>query len=290
VILDVAAGEHSRHVGQRPVVGDQVPVGVHLELAGEQRRVRRVADRDEQPVHAKLAQLAGEHVAQDEAGDLPARDVLHLLDDGVPPEFDLGVLERLLLHDLRRPQGVAPVNHGHLRGEPRQEVRLLQRRVAASHHRDRFAPEEETVARGAGRDPVPHQVPLGRQAEQARRSTGCHDEGPAAVFLVGGLHDVGGTRQLHRFDVGLDELGTKPLGLAPHRPDQLGPEDAVGKPRVVLDGRCEHELPAGLGPLDEKGAEVRARGIHRRGEPGRPRSDDDDVSHFVHGSGNRQVT
>ena len=54
VVLHVAAGEHARDRRLRSVVRDQVAVHVRLELPREQRRVRRVADGDEDAVDGQI--------------------------------------------------------------------------------------------------------------------------------------------------------------------------------------------------------------------------------------------
>ena len=68
VILHVAAREHARHARLRAVVRDDVAVGVELELAAEERRVRRVADRHEHAGHRNLGPHAGLVVAHDHPG------------------------------------------------------------------------------------------------------------------------------------------------------------------------------------------------------------------------------
>src|SRR6185503_13340754 len=62
---------------------------------------------------------------------------------------------------------------------------------------------------------------------------------------------------------------------------ELLPGNLLRKPRIVLDVRREHELPARdqparIEPFDAKGRQVRPRGIDGRGEPGRAGTDDDD--------------
>src|SRR5688500_19542551 len=52
-----------------------------------------------------------------------------------PHELDLGIGERLVLHDLRRAQRVAPVDEDHLRGKACEIGGLLQRRIAAAEDR-----------------------------------------------------------------------------------------------------------------------------------------------------------
>src|SRR5258708_6903705 len=65
----------------------------------------------------------------------------------VPEKFDLLVVEAAILHDLRGAQCVAAVYDLHLGREARQEVRLLERRVASDHDDQLCAAQEKAIAR-----------------------------------------------------------------------------------------------------------------------------------------------
>ena len=75
-----------------------------------------------------------------------------------------------------------------------------------------------------------------------------------------------------------DDFGAEALRLRAHLGHQIRAHDAVAISRPVLDQRREHQLSAGLEPLDEERLQVRARGVQRGREPGRARADDDDVA------------
>jgi hypothetical protein len=172
--------------------------------------------------------------------------------------------------------------HRHLRREPREEERFLHGGIAAADDRDRLAAEEVAVAGRAGRDPVADERALGRQAQEPRRGARRDDErrqrySASLVFTVKGR--VAGPPTCH---LAAKDLGAEPLGLRAHLPHELGPHDAVAMPRPVLDERREHELPAGLEPLDHERLQVGARGVERGGEARGPRPDDDDVA-WIHG-------
>ena len=68
----------------------------------------------------------------------------------------------------------------------------------------------------------------------------------------------------------------KRIGLLAELRHELGAEDPVREARVVLDVGGEHELAARADPFDHERVQVCARGVDRRGETGRARSDDDD--------------
>ena len=97
-------------------------------------------------------------------------------DLGVPDELDLLVVEGALLHDLRRLERVAAVDHVDLVGEPGEERRLLHRRVAAADDRDGLLAEEEAVAGRAPREAVAREDLLLGQAELAVGRAGRVDE------------------------------------------------------------------------------------------------------------------
>src|SRR5690348_4357279 len=63
MILDIAGGEDARNVGLAAVMGDEIAVGVHIELAAEDFRVRFVADADKKAIDRKSRRLIRLNVA-----------------------------------------------------------------------------------------------------------------------------------------------------------------------------------------------------------------------------------
>ena len=61
----------------------------------------------------------------------------------------------------------------------------------------------------------------------------------------------------------------------------LGPHDAVGVARVVLDVARDHQLAAPLEALDHERLELGARGVERCRVAGRAAADDDQLTHVV---------
>src|SRR5690606_3393408 len=183
VVDHVAAGEYAGDLRLRGRgVDDQVPVGVGLQLAGEQLAARVVADRDEQAGDLQRGRLTGLVVADGQAGDaVLAADARDL---AVPQELDLLVGERPLLHDLGGAQRVAAVDDGDGPGELREEDRLLHRGVAPADDGDVLLAEEEPVARRAPGDAAPRQALLVRQAQLPVPGTGRDDHGPGEVGVV----------------------------------------------------------------------------------------------------------
>src|SRR5690606_18527898 len=129
-ILHVARGEHALDVGRgRARLGQDVAALVHVELAAKQLGVRLVTDRHEDAVGLDALERAGLDVAQRDRLDAGLALAVDLVDHAVPDEADLRVLERAVLHDLRRAQRVATVHHRHALRVAGEEVRLLHRGV-----------------------------------------------------------------------------------------------------------------------------------------------------------------
>ena len=243
---------------------------------------RVVADRDEEAVGLDLACLARLRVAEPEAGHVAVAFSEHLVDDGVQHELDLLVLARAVDHDRRRAELVAAVDDHDLAREPRQERRLLHRRVAAADDRDHLVAEERAVARRAVRDAATLERLLGRQAELARARAGRDDHRVGAVLVVA---DVDAERPLGEVDAGdvvRDELRAEALGLPAEVGHHRRPHDAVGVARVVLDVARDHELPAPVEALDDERTEVCAGGVEGGRVSGRAATDDDHVTNVAH--------
>ena len=221
-----------------------------------------MADGDEQAVDREVGLRAGDDVADLQRLDRAVAD--DVVDDGVPQEVDLGVRERAVLHDLRRPQLVAAVDDRDLGRELGEEDRLLERGVAAADDRDRLLAEEEAVTGGAGGDAVPEQPLLRREAEHAGGRAGGDDHRVAAVLGAADPRTERRRREVDAVGVGGDELGAEALGLLPELHHQLRAQDAVGEPGEVLDVGGEHELPAGADALDDDRLQV---GAARRRRP-----------------------
>src|SRR5687768_3053018 len=101
MVLHVAGGKHAGDVRPGATVRDDVTVRVEIDLPTEQRRIRRVADGDEHAVESDLAGHAGLQVAHDDAGHFAFGQVGDVDHFRIPDELDLGVGERLVLHDFR---------------------------------------------------------------------------------------------------------------------------------------------------------------------------------------------
>ena len=74
-----------------------------------------------------------------------------------------------------------------------------------------------------------------------------------------------------------EDLRPQPARLPENAARELGAADAVRKARVVLDPRARPGLPARRERLDDERAKTLRGGVERRGEAGRPGTDDQDV-------------
>ena len=83
-------------------------------------------------------------------------------------------------------------------------------------------------------------------------------------------------REVDPVHVHVEDAGPEPLGLGAERGHQVRALDPVREARVVLDVAREHQLAAGGGAGDDDRREVGPGGVDRRGEAGRPGTDDDD--------------
>src|ERR1700733_1580378 len=147
------------------VIDQEVTLRVDRQLPGEELTPGVVANGHEQPGDRQNALLAGLDVPQPQARDPVLAQ--HLFHHAVPGELDLRVRGGPILHDLGRAQAVPAVDDGDRLGEPGQEGRLLQRRVAAADYRDLGLAEEEPVTGSTPGHAVPGQPLLARCAELA---------------------------------------------------------------------------------------------------------------------------
>src|SRR5262249_12235810 len=124
-ILHVTAGEDAVDAGAgAPRHCLEVAVVGHLQEILEELRVRLVPDGHEEPAGADDGLLSALAVPHPGPGQ-PLAVTQHLLDRDVPHHRDLRVLQHPMLHDLRGPELVPSMEHGHLLDDLRQVGGLL---------------------------------------------------------------------------------------------------------------------------------------------------------------------
>src|SRR5262249_60280754 len=99
-------------------------------------------------------------------------------------ELDLLVRVGAVDHDRRGSELVPTVENRHLRGELRQEDRLLHRGVAAADDNDLLVAVERGVTDGAVRDSATMERALGLEVELASGRARGDDHGLGAVLLI----------------------------------------------------------------------------------------------------------
>ena len=101
---------------------------------------------------------------------------------------------------------------------------------------------------------------------------GREDQRVGEEGALGGLDAERALREVDARGVLEEHAGAEALRLALEALHHLGPGDALGEARVVLDLGREHELAAELEPREHHRRELGARGVDRRGVAGRARS------------------
>src|SRR5436309_5985806 len=90
-VLHVARVKDSGDVGPGAAFGQNITIGVGVDLALEYGGGGDVPDGDEKSVHFLLPYRAGRSVAQPHAADQVGGDVKHIFHHGVEQELDLGI-------------------------------------------------------------------------------------------------------------------------------------------------------------------------------------------------------
>src|SRR5437016_2747546 len=94
--------------------------------------IRFEADKDEYPLRGMLPRFAGLHIPQHNSIDFFV--ALYLLNHRVPDDVGFWVVEDLVLKNLLRSKLGSAMNHVDVAAEPREVVRLFDRRVAAANY------------------------------------------------------------------------------------------------------------------------------------------------------------
>jgi hypothetical protein len=152
MILNIAGCKDTGYARSCPEGGLDISAGIQVQLVFKETGVWGVADGNEHSNAWFLGRDAGLDVPDSDAGDDGIAQ--NLLNHRVPDKADLGVHLCSVLHDLRCAKRIPPVDHGHMRRELRQEVRLFHGRIAAPDDHEFLAFEEKAVAGSAGGHPM----------------------------------------------------------------------------------------------------------------------------------------
>jgi hypothetical protein len=167
---------------------------------------------------------------------------------GIPKELNLLVSQRLVLHDLRRPQFVATMGHVNARGITRQERSFFHCRVAATDDDQTLVTKrrQRPVAGRTGRNAVAAESFRGfgfaGNAQPLRRCAGGDDQ---RVSLYDSVFGMQGERPRAEFDFinpFFQKLSSEPLGLFAEFHHQLRTFNPIGKAGVILNVSRDHQL------------------------------------------------
>src|SRR5579862_3017310 len=158
VILYVARREDTRDIRLGSVMGEEVAIGVHIELAFEHFGIGVVADRHENTGSFQLLSFSGFNIAQTYFLDIVFVHVVDFVDDIRRHEPNLLISARPVEHDLCGAEFIAAMEQSDGPGKLGKEGGFFHGRVAATHHYDVLPAEKESVAGRASGYSVPEQV------------------------------------------------------------------------------------------------------------------------------------
>ena len=279
LVLHVAGGEHARHIGARGIRrGADIAFRVHVELAVEQLRCRRMADGDEEPVDRQRFRFARAEIADsDRAHRTGIVGAQHFVDAEIVDHVDLGVGREAHLVRLVGAQHGAAMDERHALGEIGEEQCFLGRGVAAADDGHALAAEEEAVTGGASRNAEALVFRFRGKAEPVGRRARGDNESLGHVARAGIAHErERPPREIDRVDRVLHQLGADMFGLRLHLLHEPGALDRFCEARIILDFGGDGELAARLDAGDHDGLQHCARRIDRgRGAGGAAPQNDD---------------
>lgn len=255
LVLNITSGKHTGDARLRGAgLGDDVALGVDVDLALDQVGGGVVADGIEEAVCLDRLLLAADDVLDDEVAHQALVVALDLCGDGVEAHRHLGVLEQPRGHGLAGTQLVTTHQHGNVRTVLCQKGRLLGRGITAANDKQRLVAEDGhgAVAHGAGGDAVLPVLVLAGEVEAARRGAGRDDDGVGGVGLVRVELCAEGKGPLGEVQLGDgvgDDFGAEALRLGAHAVHELLAHDALGEAGEVFDFGRGGELAAGGGAV-----------------------------------------
>ncbi|CAB4879902.1 unannotated protein [freshwater metagenome] len=174
----------------------------------------------------------------------------------------------------------------HLRGELRQEDRLLHRRIATADDHRLPADEEGCVAGRAVAHAAAAQCLLARHPDLPVLCTHREYNGARLERVRADADAVHAARSVGELELRRqigDETGAEALGLIAHLLHQLGAHHAARKSREVLNVGRLLEQTAPHEALDDERSQVGAGRVKRGRVAGWAAADNDDVLDLAHG-------
>lgn len=255
LILNITGGVDTLNVGHRSaVLGDNVPIGVRLQLALDKCRGRVVANGVEKTVGLQRLLLAALDVLDHQVAHEALFVTLDLNTDRVPLDGDILVVLQPLGHDVTGTERIPADEHGNVAGVLGQEDGLLGGRVTTTNHDQRLFPEDGrgTIADGTGGDTAVPVLVLTGQTQTAGSGAGGNDDGIGGVLGIGvplGRVLEGAFGEVELGDGLGDDFCAEALGLLAHVVHQLAAEDSIGEAGKVLDVGGGGQLATGGGAV-----------------------------------------
>lgn len=273
-VLYIAGGKDTRNVGTASArLGDDIALGIHLELALEEVALRGHPNCLEDAIDFEDTFFARLHIADLKACHLLDKALLQSEDihgHMVPYDLDVRGVQNQFLQGGSAAELAAAVHNIDLGAELRQIERVFQRRVAAADDDGGAFAEEVAVAGGAGRNAEAAELLFGGESEPAGLGAGSHDDGIGSDFIfvvhpttegAGGEIDLGDDTGAH--------LGANMEGLVADILHDDGAGRAFWIAGKILDFIGDSQLATHLKTLNEEGVEVCAGGVYTGGISGR---------------------
>src|SRR5262249_23102376 len=182
---------------------------------------------------------------------------------GVHDELDFRVGPRALLEDRLSAELTPAVDDVDLRGVARQEVALLQRRVASADNRQLLALEEGAITNGAVRAATPGDLCLSGRAQAPGQAAGRHDQGWRSQHLTAvqpdDLGPVGGHVDLLDA-LELADIEAELASVVEHLDGEVAAEDRL-EAGIVLDHLGVEQLAAHRATLHQNAGELHSCGV-----------------------------
>ena len=143
-VLHIPGCKYTGNIGGCSMIRQKIAGAIYPQLAGEERGVWVVADRQKESGTGQVPDFSGDDISDADTG----HDILskHIFDDTVPDKGNFFIFHGPVLHDFGSSQLVTTVNNRHFGGELGEKRRLLHRTVSAAYDNQFLTFEEKPVA------------------------------------------------------------------------------------------------------------------------------------------------
>src|SRR4051812_47869863 len=146
--------------------------------------VRPESDEDEQCRRRKATAFVRDDVAKIQLMHQTLRVPFYRVNNRVPDDLDLGILEQTVLQNFRCTKLGSAMNEIDFFRIPSEKVRFFDGGVTTARDGDRMSPKEMPVADGTIRHALPRIFHLPRNSELDRSATRCDDRNRSHVRVT----------------------------------------------------------------------------------------------------------